>query len=183
MNKDRISRTPGGTNILIGVIALVLAYFAWQGLRYELGQFGTLVLGITTAFGLGHLAFGLYRWKYTDRRAFAREMASENLLIDIPLQDRTIDILHRIEDALIELIRNTKAVAIEMHSVDVANNMGTIHLKGQQADAMFAFVYQTLGRFAVPGGLHLFPKPGMPIDTEIHGKRLLVDLPGTGVQL
>ena len=61
--------------------------------------------------------------------------------------------------------------------------MGTIHLSGREADAIFTHVYATLARFALPNGIHLFPKPGQPIDTAIHGKRVLLDMPKTEVML
>ena len=183
MNNDRISNTPGGERMLYGGIAFALALVAYQGLRYELGAFGQFVLIGFMAFGAVQFGRGVFEWKYGDRERFARLKTGENLFVDIPLKNRELTLLHKIEDALIELIAGSKNVKIELHSVDKANNMGTIHLRGEQADAMFAHVHATLARFALPNGLHLFPKPGAPIDTEIRGKRLLLDLPGTEVVL
>ena len=80
-------------------------------------------------------------------------------------------------------MRTSTAIKIDVHSVDTANNIGTIHLCGRSADAMYAHVYATLARFAPPGGIHLFPKPGRPIDTELNGKRILMDIPKMEVQL
>ncbi|MGI9351231.1 MAG: hypothetical protein ACR2O3_06690 [Rhizobiaceae bacterium] len=183
MNNDRISNTPGGEHMLFGGITFGLALIAYQGLRYELGAFGQYILLGIMAFGAIQLGRGLFEWKYGDRDKFVQSKTGENLLVDIPLKNQELMVLHKIEDALIELIAGSRSVKIELHSVDKANNMGTIHLCGEQADAMFAHVYATLARFALPNGLHLFPKPGAPIDTEIRGKRLLIDLPGTEVVL
>jgi len=122
---------------------------------------------------MGGIVFGLSLLCY---QAFQYSLGTLGQL-DIPIREGNYEILHEIEDALIEFIRNSKSVEIDLHSIDKANNMGTINLRGRDADAMFAHVYATLARFATPNGLHLFPKPGHAIDTEIHGKRLLMDLP------
>ena len=177
MNNDRISKTPGGEQMLMGGIVFGLSLLCYQAFEYSLGDFGKLVLLAVMMFGAAQLGRGIWAWKYTDRKVFDAERARENLYVDIPIREKNYEILHEIEDALIELIRISKSVEIDLHSIDKANNIGTINLHGRNADAMFAYVYETLGRFATPKGLHLFPKPGHPIDAEIHGKRLLMDLP------
>lgn len=177
MNNDRISNTPGGEQMLAGAIVFGLAFLFYQAFHYSVGDLGKLVLLGVMLFGAAKLGHGVYLWKYKDRKVFAEERASQNLLVDVPIRENNYAILHEIEDALIELIRNSKSVEIDLHSIDKANNMGTINLHGRDADAMFAYIYATLAKFAMPNGLHLFPKPGQPIDTEIHGKRLLIDLP------
>lgn len=177
MNNDRISNTPGGEQMLMGGIVFGLALLCYQAFEYSLGDLGKLVLLAAMMFGAAQLGRGIWAWKYSDRKTFAEERLRQNLFVDIPIREGNYEILHEIEDALIELIRNSKSVEIDLHSIDKANNMGTINLHGRDADAMFAHVYATLAKFAMPNGLHLFPKPGHPIDTEIHGKRLLMDLP------
>jgi len=183
MNNDRISNTPGGEQMLAGGVIFILALLFYQGFRYSLGDLGqVLVLGFML-FGAAKLGHGVYLWKVTDRQRFAEERHAENLLVDVPIREGNYEILHEIEDALIELIRNSRTVEIDLHSIDKANAMGTINLHGRNADAIFAHVHATLARFAVPNGLHLFPKPGQPIDTEIRGKRLLMDLPSLEISL
>lgn len=174
MNNDRISNTPGGEHMLFGGIVLGLAVAVWFGLQYQLGTFGKVAVAVVSFFGAVQLARGLYQWKYTDRRAFLDTRKKQSLLIDVPITPDSKRALHAIEDALIELIRVSKTVDIEMHSIDTANNVGTIRLVGGNADAMFAHVYATLARFAKPGGLNLFPPQGQDIDTETHGKRVLI---------
>ena len=177
MNNDRISNTPGGEQMLMGGIVFGLSLLCYQAFQYSLGTLGQLVLLAAMMFGAAQLGRGIWAWKYADRKTFAEQRHTQNLLVDIPIREGNYEILHEIEDALIEFIRNSKSVEIDLHSIDKANNMGTINLRGRDADAMFAHVYATLARFATPNGLHLFPKPGHAIDTEIHGKRLLMDLP------
>ena len=177
MNNDRISKTPGGEQMLYGVIICGLGALLYSAFEYQLGNITRYILLGGILYGAVLFGRGVYAWKYTDPKAYAAERNRENLLVDVPIREQDYKILHEIEDALIELIRNSKSVEIDLHSIDKANNMGTINLHGQNADAMFAHVYATLSRFALPNGLHLFPKPGQPIDTEIHGKRLLMDLP------
>lgn len=178
MNNDRISNTPGGERMLFGAIVLGFAFMAWQGLRYELGTFGHWFLVVLMGVGAVQFVRGVIDWKYTSRETFLATKAMENLFVDVPLTGQPADILHAIEDALIELIRNSSSVEIKMQSIDTANNMGTVHMTGRNADAMYMHVFATLSRFTTRDGLHLFPNPGQPIDTEIHGKRLLMDLPG-----
>ena len=174
MNNDRISRTPGGESMLQGGILLALGFIAWLGLRYELGSLGKGVIILIMAFGALQLLHGLVKWKYTDREIFAAQQRKHNLLIDVPILENDKGDLHRIEDALIEQIRNAKTIEIEIHSIDTANNVGTVHLIGRNADAMFAQIYATLARFAKQGGLNLFPPQGQDIDPEIWGKRVYV---------
>ncbi|MEM7289986.1 MAG: hypothetical protein AAF412_06405 [Pseudomonadota bacterium] len=183
MNKDRISTTPGGERMLIGGIAFGLAFLGFHGLRYQLGDVGTLAIFAVMTYGAIQFGRGVFDWKYADRKKFAAQLNEEHLFVDVPLKDLEISTLHRIEDALFELIRSSKTIEINLHSVDKANNIGTIHLSGKQADAMYVQIYATLARFALPNGIHLFPKSGRPIDTEIHGKRVLLDMPKTEVQL
>jgi len=183
MNNDRISNTPGGEQMLAGAIVFLVALLFYQGFRYSLGDLGQLVVLGFMLFGAAKIGHGIYLWKVTDPETFAQERGMENLLVDVPIREGNYEILHEIEDALIELIRNSKTVEIDLHSIDKANAMGTINLHGRNADAMFAHVYATLARFAVPNGLHLFPKPGQPVDTEIRGKRLLMDLPSLEISL
>lgn len=169
--------------MLIGGIAFGLAFLAFHGLRYQLGDIGKLVIFAIMAYGAIQFGRGLFDWKYADRKKFTAQLNEENLFVDVPLKDLEVSILHRIEDALFELIRSSKTIEINLHSVDKANNIGTIHLSGKQADAMFAQIYATLARFALPNGVHLFPKSGKPIDAEIKGKRVLMDMPKTEVLL
>ena len=176
MNDDRIANTPGGEQMLIGAIVFGVAFATYQGLKYELGNFGTVIITLAMAIGAAMIGRGLYQWKYADRSAFEAKRHTQHLYIDIPLRDQDLTLLHKIEDALIERIRGSKSVSIELHSVDAANDMGTIHLIGREADAMFAFTYSALAPFALPDGLRIFPRQGMPIDTEIHGKRVMVSL-------
>ena len=182
MNNDRISNTPGGDRMLLGAVVLGFAYFAWLGLRYELGAVGSVILFGVMAYGAVQLFRGVWAWKYTDRQAFEAARAKENLLIDVPLINGNRDPLNAIEDALLALIENSPGIDIEMQSIDWANEMGTIHLQGRNADAMYSHIFSTLARFVGPSALVLFPNPGMPIDTEIHGKRLMVGLPGRKVE-
>ena len=174
MNNDRISNTPGGERMLFGSIALALGAFGYAGLRYELGVVGKAFVLLIMIVGGVQLIRGLVEWKYTDPKAFAADKPLENLFVDVPLAGHGLQMLHLIEDALIELIRVSKSVSIQLHSIDTANKVGTIHLTGRSADAMFAHVYATLSHFAKPGGLNLFPPQGQPLDTAIHGKRVMV---------
>ncbi|MDJ0612693.1 MAG: hypothetical protein QNJ29_03390 [Rhizobiaceae bacterium] len=182
MNNDRISNTPGGERMLLGGIVLGFAYVAWHGLRYELGIIGNVFFGALAAYGAVQLFRGIVAWKYIDRETFEAAREKEHLLIDVPLINGNRDALNAIEDALVALIESSRNIEIEMQSIDWANEMGTIHLRGKSADALYAHVFSTLARFAGPTGLVLFPNPGMPIDTEIHGKRLMVGLPGRKVE-
>lgn len=176
MNNDRISNTPGGERILFGAVAFGFSLAIYAGLRYELGTFGAILVFSFMAIGAVQLVRGLFEWKYADRRAFANSRRKQSLLIDVPINGDDKRALHAIEDALIDLIRVSKTVDIEMHSIDTANSVGTIHLVGANADAMFAHVYSTLARFAKPSGLNLFPPQGQDIDTETHGKRVFIVL-------
>ncbi len=163
--------------MLMGGIVFGLSVLCYQAFEYSLGDLGKLVLLASMMFGAAQLGRGIWAWKYTDLEEFDAERSRQNLFVDVPIREGNYEILHEVEDALIEFIRSSKSVEIDLHSIDKANNMGTINLHGRDADAMFAHIYSTLARFATPNGLHLFPKPGSPIDTEIHGKRLLMDLP------
>ena len=174
MNNDRISRTPGGERILQGGITTVLALMVWLGLRFELGPYVKTIVFAVMAFGFVQLVRGVIDWKYTDKAEFLANQRKHNLLIDVPILENDKGDLHRIEDALIEQIRNAKTIEIEIHSIDTANNVGTVHLIGRNADAMFAQIYATLARFAKQGGLNLFPPQGQDIDPEIWGKRVYV---------
>ena len=183
MNNDRISKTPGGEHMLSGAIILGFGAMLYSLLEYQLGDITKYILLAGMLYGAVLLGRGVWAWKYTDRKVFDAERNRQNLYVDIPIREMNYNILHEIEDALIELIRISKSVEIDLHSIDKANNMGTINLHGRDADAMFSHVYATLARFTTPNGLHLFPKPGQPIDTEIHGKRLLMDLPSLEITL
>jgi hypothetical protein len=183
MNNDRISNTPGGEKMLVGGIVLGLSLVFYNAVKYNASISTKLFFMATMAYGAVQLGRGIWAWKYADRESFNAERSRQNLLVDIPIRDGNYEILHEVEDALIDLIRISKSVDIDLHSIDKANNMGTINLHGRDADAMFAYVYATLAKFATPNGLHLFPKPGHPIDTEIHGKRLLIDLPSLEISL
>lgn len=183
MNNDRISKTPGGEQMLVGAIVLGISLVFFNALIYSAGTVTKVLLVMGMLYGAVQLGRGIWAWKYTDRKAFAAQRLKQNLYVDVPLREGNFEILHEIEDALIELIRNSKSVDIDLHSIDKANNMGTINLNGRDADAMFAHVYATLAKFTTPNGLHLFPKPGYPMDTEIHGKRLLMDLPSLEISL
>lgn len=176
MNNDRIAQTPGGERMLIGGIALAIALSLWFGLQYHLGTIGKMVVFAALAIGVVQLGRGLFEWKYTERRAFASKRRKQNLLIDVPISGGNNRTFLAIEDALIDLIRNSKSVDIEMHRIDTANKVGTVHLTGSNADAMFAHVYATLARFTKTSGLNLFPSQGQDIDTEIYGKRVFLVL-------
>ena len=177
MNNDRISRTPGGEQMLSGALMFGFGAVLYTSLEYQVGDITKYIFLAGMIYGAVLFGRGIWAWKYMDRKTFAEKQFTQNLLVDIPIREGNYEILHEIEDALIALIRHSKSVEIDLHSIDKANNMGTINLHGRDADAMFAHVYATLAKFAMPNGLHLFPKPGHPIDTEIHGKRLLMDLP------
>ena len=182
MNNDFFSNTPGGERMLLGAVVLGFAYVAWLGLQYELGTFGSAILVGVMAYGVVQLFRGVWAWKYTDRQVFEAARAKENLLIDVPLIDGNRDPLNAIEDALADLIENSSNIDIEMQSIDWANEMGTIHLRDKNADAIYSHIFSTLARFVGPSAIVLFPNPGSPIDTEIHGKRLMVGLPGRKVE-
>ncbi len=177
MNNDRISKTPGGEQMLSGAIIFGFGAVLYSSLEYQVGDITKYILLAGMMYGAVLLGRGVWAWKYTDRKVFDAERTRQNLFIDVPIREGNYKILHEIEDALIELIRNSKSVEIDLHSIDKANNMGSINLHGRDADAMFSHIYAILAPFATSNGLHLFPKPGQPIDTEIHGKRLLIDLP------
>ena len=181
MNNDRIANTPGGERMLGGGIVFGLAFLAYQGLKYELGDIGTVIILFAMVMGAVQFGRGLYQWKYADRKAFEAQRHTQHLYIDIPLRDQDLTLLHEVEDAVIERIRDSKSVSIELHSVDTANDMGTIHLIGREADAMFAFVYSAIAPYALPDGLRIFPRQGQAIDTEIHGKRVMMSLPSLEV--
>ena len=174
MSKDRISNTPGGNLMLFGGVVFGFALIAYQAFRYELGDLGHLLFLAVMMFGAAQFGKGIWQWKYADRGAFQAALNNENLYVDLPLENRGLSVLHRVEDAMIELIRTSKSVQINLHSVDTANNIGTIHLSGKQADAIFAHIYGILTQFAFANGIHLYPKPGQPIDPEIKGKRVLL---------
>lgn len=168
--------------MLLGGIVLGFTYIAWHGLRYELGPIGNMIFIALGGYGAVQLFRGVFAWKYTDRKAFDAAREKEHLLIDVPLIEGNRDTLNEIEDALVELLQSSKNIDIEMQSIDWANEMGTIHMRGKSADAIYLHIYATLTRFVGHDGLVLFPKPGRAIDTEIHGKRLMVGLPGRKVE-
>ena len=174
MNNDRISNTPGGNLMLIGGLLFSFALIAYQAFRYELGDLGHLVFLAVMMFGAAQFGKGVWQWKYADRDAFLANRRNQNLFVDIPLEGRNTEILHQIEDALVEFIRTSKTIKINIHSVDTANNMGTIHLSGKEADAIFAQVFAILGYFAHAQSISLYPKPGQPADPELRGKRVLL---------
>ena len=177
MNNDRISRTPGGEQMLSGALMFGFGAVLYTSLEYQVGDITKYIFLAGMIYGAVLFGRGIWAWKYTDRAEFDAMRSRQNLFVDIPIREGNYEILHEVEDALIEFIRTSKSVEIDLHSIDKANNMGTIILHGRDADAMFAYVYSTLAKFTTPNGLHLFPKPGSPIDTEVHGKRLLMDLP------
>lgn len=174
MNNDRIANTPGGERILIGMIVLGLSLLVFAAYRYQLSDLARMIIFGAMVYGAVQLIRGLWAYKYADRKAFAVERNNENLFVDLPLENNGPQVMHKIEDALIEVIRNSQTLKINLHSVDTINNIGTIHLSGKQADAIFSHVYSTLARFAIPEGIHLYPKPGQPIDPELRGKRVLL---------
>ncbi len=180
MNNDRISNTPGGERMLLGGIVFGLALAGYAGLQYELGFVGRIITFGAMAFGLVQLVHGVIEWKYTDPAKFAADKPLENLFVDVPLAGRGLEALHAVEDALIDLIRVSKSTAIHLHSIDTANNVGIIHLTGRSADAMFTHIFSTLATFAKPDGLKLFPPAGQQIDTELHGKRVMLIVPEGG---
>lgn len=183
MNRDIISKTPGGERMLIGVILFVFGIILFKASEFQITLPIRMIFAAISLFGAIQFGRGVIAWKYSDRKAFAKDWQKQNLFVDVPIKNQELGILHSIEDALIELVRTSSTIQIEVHSVDTANNIGTIHLCGREADAMYAHIYATLARFALPGGVHLFPKPGRPIDTEINGKRILMDIAKMEVQL
>ena len=183
MNNDRIAKTPGGERMLAGVVILGFSLLAYSAARYRIGDWLEYVLFGVMLFGAVQLVRGLVAWKYTDHGLFARLLQQQNLYIDIPLANRDVATLHAVEDALIESVRNSRRISVKGHVIDTLNNVGTIHLHGGQADATFAQVFASLAQFALPGGLHIFPKQGQPIDTAINGKRVLMDMPKAEVIL
>lgn len=177
MNNNRITKVPGGDAMLIGGAVLVFALLVFNAYQYRLGSIARLVLYAGMLWGGANFVRGAFRWKYTDRRTFAAGTNHENLFIDVPLNGVDVSMLHKIEDAVIDRVRQSNLIKHDGHSIDSPNAMGTIYLCGKQADAMFAQVYSALAKFAMPNGLHLFPLQGQPVDAAINGKRVLVDLP------
>ena len=183
MNNDRISKTPGGERMLVGVIVLCFGILVYSAARFHIANWIEYLLFAVIAYGAIQFVRGLFQWKYTDHGLFARLLQQQNLYIDIPLANSDVTTLHVVEDALIEALRNSRRVSIKGHTVDTVNNVGTIHLHGGQADAVFSQIFAVLGQFSLPGGLHIFPKQGQQIDTAINGKRVLMDMPKAEVIL
>ena len=177
MDLDHIFKTPGCDRLLAGAIIFGLGLLVYKAFEYQMGIFLEITCLLVMAYGAIKFGHGLFTWKYAHRDEFLGKRSKENLLVDIPLNGKDTSMLLTIEDALIEQVRNSNLLSHDGHSIDAPNEMGTIHLCGLQADAMFAQVYATLSRFALPNGLHLFPREGQPIDTVINGKRVLIDLP------
>jgi len=177
MNNDRISNTPGGEQMLAGAIIFFFGMMAYQAFRYQMGDWSQLIVFAVMFYGAVKFGHGLFRYKYADRKLFAFLRQREHLYIDVPLTDHDTDMLHRVEDAVLLQVGKSKRVKMYGHTIDTPNKVGTIHLYGGQADAMFAQTYAALAQFALPGGLHLFPKQGAPVDAAINGKRVLIDLP------
>lgn len=177
MNNDRISNTPGGERMLAGAIIFLFGLVAYHALRFQLGDISRLLLLGVMLYGAVQFGRGLFQYKYADREIFAFMRQRQNLYIDVPLRDHDISMLHRIEDAVLLAVGKSKRIKMYGHTIDTPNMIGTIHLYGGQADAMLAQVYSVLAKFALPGGVHLFPKQGMAVDTAINGKRVLMDLP------
>lgn len=177
MNNDPLSNTPGGNQIVAGVIIFVFGCVAYQAFRFQMGDLSKLILIAVMAYGAAKVGRGLYQYKYTDRKLFSFLRQRENLFIDVPLRDHDTGMLHAIEDAVLLSVGKSNRIKIYGHTIDAPNKIGTIHLYGGQADAMFAQVYATLAKFTVSGGVHIFPKQGQRIDAAIKGKRVLMDLP------
>ncbi|KAG1702683.1 Methylcrotonoyl-CoA carboxylase subunit alpha, mitochondrial [Nymphon striatum] len=144
--------------MLSGAIIFGLGVLLYSALEYQLGDITKYILLAGMVYGAVLLGRGAYAWKYTDRQTFDAERRHENLFVDVPIREQNYKILHEIEDALIEHIRNSKSVEIDLHSIDKANNMGTINLHGKDADAMFAHIYATLARFASGDNTIMFSK-------------------------
>ena len=183
MNNDRIAKTPGGERMLAGIVILSFSILAYSAAKYRIGEWLEYILLGVMLFGAAQLIRGLVAWKYTDRGIFARLLQQQNLYIDVPLANQEVATLHAVEDALIEVLRNSRRVSVKGHTIDTINNVGTIHLHGGQADAVFMQIYATLARHSLPDGLHIFPKRGQAIDAAINGKRVLMDMPKAEVVL
>ena len=73
MNNDRISKTPGGEQMLSGVIIFAFGALLYRAFQYELGDFVRYILLAGMLYGAVMIGRGIYAWKYTDRKAFAAE--------------------------------------------------------------------------------------------------------------
>lgn len=177
MNNDRISNTPGGEQMLAGAIIFLFALVSYYAFRYQMGDWSKLIIFAVMLYGAIKFGRGLFQYKYADRKLFAFLRQRQNLYIDVPLNEHDTSILHAIEDAVLLAVGKSKRIKMYGHTIDWPNTIGTIHLYGGQADAMFAQVYAVLAKFALPGGVHIFPKQGMDVDAAINGKRVLIDLP------
>lgn len=165
--------------MLGGLLALAFGLFMVEQLRYQSFIFARLPFAAFGAYGVFQFARGLVEWKYSNTALNEILNQPEYLFIDIPLIEGDLSGLHKVEDALIEHLRERKTITLEGHSVDRPNNIGTICLKGRQADAMFANVHNVLRVFAPTQQLTTFPKPGDAIDTEIGGKRIIMHVSRT----
>jgi len=182
MNNDRISNTPGGNRILAGIIIFAFGFLAYQAFKFQMGNWSQLIVFGVMFYGAAQIGRGLFQYKYADRQLFAFLRQREHLYIDVPLSEHGVAMLHTIEDAILLAVGKSKRIKMYGHTIDAPNKVGTIHLFGGQADAMFAQVYTVLAKFALSGGVHIFPHQGQPVDAAINGKRVLIDLPGKGVK-
>jgi len=181
MTTSPISNTPGMSRIFVGVVIFGFSFLVFHAFRYQLGDMSRLILFAIMLYGAVQFGRGLFEWKYTDRKLFTFLRQRENLFIDVPLREHDASMLHKIEDEVLLKVGKSKRIKMHGHTIDAPNKMGTIHLYGGEADAMFAQVYSALSQHALPGGVHIFPKQGMPVDTAINGKRVLIDLQSKGV--
>ncbi len=176
MNRDIISRTPGGERMLVGAILFGFGLILFKATEFQFALPIRVIFAALGAFGLVQLARGVITWKYADRSAIDRSDALENLLIDVPLTVGDTGKLHRIEDALIDAFRSDNSVIINDHVIDRPNEIGTIHLSGRSSDELYRKVHAPLCRVTRQPDVPIFPKFGQRIDPEIGGKRVLLDV-------
>ena len=86
MNRDIISKTPGGERMLVGVILIVFGALLYKATEFQITLPVRMVFAALAFFGLVQLGRGLVAWKYTDREAFAESRIIQNLFVDVPLK-------------------------------------------------------------------------------------------------
>jgi hypothetical protein len=180
MHNDLIARIPGGDRMAGGAVLFAIGLVLFNYFEFQSLAFVRLPLAAVSAYGFFKFSQGLVEWKYSNSSLHTLLNQPEHLLIDIPLHGGDLTTLHAVEDVLIEFCRERKTVCVEGHTVDRPNDIGTIRLKGRQADAMFASVYRVLARFSLGGTVSVFPPAGEQPDPEIRGKRVLMNVTARG---
>lgn len=174
MNNDLLGRIPGGDRMVGGFIALAFGIFMFQTLKYQSLIFVRMPFALVGAYGVFQFFRGLIEWKYSNTKLNEILNPYQYLFIDIPFYGDDLTGLYKLEDSLIEFLRTRKTITMEGHVIDRPNKVGTICLKGRQADAIFANIFVVLSSHSSTGQIDIFPKTGDPIDTESRGKRVLM---------